>query len=576
MAIRGDNIPPGGQRPNTPGSITQNADANIDRIGNISNVSKTVANMQKDVQQRLTETKKAVDDSQSISAVQKSMTTVLDKLAGTVAALSTGVKTITVDTAKATKDAIGQYGKAVGEDISFNKQNVVAMALAKSTPIYGYFVAKFMETDVFKKAAERMKTSIGKAFGSLAGMFRRGKKGPGADTNIPKMQKGGYVKRGGLTELHAGEIVAPIEKILSRIDESITTTKDLVKITDKATMKMTGSFKGYMKSSTSTDKQNVGLLRSFIRTYKEVGEREFTERTDERMVRELISIRRAVGGQTYKWEQIWDEMIANHPYFRMSYLVAEKTWKGMSLPIKFMRAFMRVRGWGGYRAKLSKAKDPAHATAENIASLYVDLMWRLDSMIPLVKLTAQTNRDMASKITGNVYPSIKGVPKEKRTSIAKEAGKFLSAITGAGFISDAITGGMKEGGMAKKLLTADLFGGKKKTDEELAAGALPMGAPGGGVGTGFGLLVNEITLSRISDELIYYYKTQMDLMPIEIEYKKRRLEYLTWQETAMRQKIEQRNLENNVLQLGYEETSMTVDKLKKEKREQRKQLKIKR
>ncbi|MHA1874200.1 MAG: hypothetical protein ACTSVB_08800 [Candidatus Heimdallarchaeaceae archaeon] len=596
MAIRGDNIPPA----NTPGSITQTADSNIDRIGNISNVSKTVSNMQKDVKQRITETQTAVDEGQQISMVQKSMTTVLDKLADTVGALSAGVKTITVDTAKATKDTIAQYGKAISEDISFNKQNTVAMALAKTTPIYGYFAAKFMETDVFKKAAERMKTSIGKAFGSLAGIFRRGGKGPGADTNIPKMQSGGFVKKGGLTELHAGEIVAPIEKILKRIDDSISTTKDLAKITEKTALHMTTDLKGYIKSSSASDKSQMNIFRSFIRTYKEVGERAFTEQPVERMARSLLAIQDILGAQIGTQKQVWDEMLANHPTLVKMKLAWKATAGALTTPYKIVRAFMRVRGFGGYRTKLSKAKNPLQATAENIATLYVDLMWRLDNMMPLIKLSAQANRDTAAKLTGNSYQRVKGIPKEKKWSINQVASAALGlvpglaiggAAKGAKAIGKKVGGkfgaGMKKGGDIGSSLAKWLITGGGPADDSPGTFSRAPGlirdlfikqksqtligeAKGHGPGTGEKGIT--VTIKGIQEQLEDYYK---NFLPVYQEYITQQKEITEWKLTDMRNEIERKNLESGVLSLEYEKAKEELPKLIEERKNKKKEKKRK-
>jgi len=57
------------------------------------------------------------------------------------------------------------------------------MALSRATPLFGYFAAKFMETDVFQEAGRRIKERIGdsvseglsKAGHSVAGIFKKGK-----------------------------------------------------------------------------------------------------------------------------------------------------------------------------------------------------------------------------------------------------------------------------------------------------------------------------------------------------------------------------------------------------------------
>ena len=97
---------------------------------------------------------------------------VVKGLGRTIQQLSLGVKNITLSTAKATSSAVSQYGKAISEDISINKTNTVAMALAKTSPLFGYFAAKFMETDVFRGAAQKIREGLGTAV--VSGMRRIG------------------------------------------------------------------------------------------------------------------------------------------------------------------------------------------------------------------------------------------------------------------------------------------------------------------------------------------------------------------------------------------------------------------
>ena len=191
----------------TTGSITQTADAMKDRVNNISNVSRAISEMQKDVDQKIGETRREVKDSKQIEAVHSSMNQTLSKLNQTIGALTSGVARITTDTAKATANAIGQYGKAISEDISFNKKSVVAMALAKTSPLYGYFVAKFMETNVFKQALTKMRNAISQTMGAILRPFKGGAARGGKE--IPQAQTGGYVSRGGLAKIHAGETITP-------------------------------------------------------------------------------------------------------------------------------------------------------------------------------------------------------------------------------------------------------------------------------------------------------------------------------------------------------------------------------
>ena len=192
----------------TPGSITSTADAQVDRINNISNVSKAISSMQKDVDQKISETKKEVKKGDSFDKIHNSMNQTLGGLNQTIAALTSGVAKITTDTARATADVVKQYGQAISQDISFNKKSVVSMALAQTSPLYGYFVAKFVETDVFKRALNKMKVAVSQTIGAIVRPLK-GRGGVKGGTGIPHMQTGGKVQAGGMAKLHAGETVVP-------------------------------------------------------------------------------------------------------------------------------------------------------------------------------------------------------------------------------------------------------------------------------------------------------------------------------------------------------------------------------
>lgn len=185
-------------------------------------------------------------ESKDVKEITNSVNDILKKLGYVVDNLSQGVKKITVETAKATKQAMDEYGQAISADISVNKQNIVAMAIAKSSPVLGYFTSKFFETTVFKNMAEKVRRKFHDVFSAvsdkfkvmfsrmvegLKGFFTMGKKGKERGEEIrakriPAMQAGGYVEKGGLAKLHAAEVVVPVEKFLKTIRESFALAKE--------------------------------------------------------------------------------------------------------------------------------------------------------------------------------------------------------------------------------------------------------------------------------------------------------------------------------------------------------------
>ena len=231
----------------------------------ISNVSAQIAKMQKEITEKTLEVE---DKASDIKEVKSGVSQVLGRMSDTIGSLATGVNRVSMATATGTKQAIAQYGRAVSEDISFNKSNIIAMSLARSTPIFGYFAGKFMETEIFKGAAERIKNKLGDAMSAVGERFKGamaaglgrikgvfGKKASEEERKItsamgtspaqtvevaeeakgeaeekgaaagigevPKMQAGGYVEKGGLVHLHPAEVVMPIEKAMGKFDSSM-------------------------------------------------------------------------------------------------------------------------------------------------------------------------------------------------------------------------------------------------------------------------------------------------------------------------------------------------------------------
>ncbi len=407
-----------------PGGLTSKADANKERVAEVSNVSRTINEMQKKVDQEIVEANLNVGDFEHIEKVQNSMIKVLSSLAHTVDQVGRGFVNVAAGTAKAGKDVISQYGKAISQDISFNKQNIVAMALTKSTPIFGYFASKFMETDVFKSAAAKMKANIAETLGGafskitskfrdgLGGLFSKSKKEKPIKTihesagGIPKMQKGGFVEKAGLAFLHPAEIVVPIDKILSKIDDSISTTKDLVQISRKAQLKSMAKMSTYVQSVEHLEK--VGIFKGFTRALNETYSRH-TEPSNVRMLRAVLAIQDSMGAQIGTWEQVWQKMLVQHPTFRniMFSLKSIKNIAGM--PFKAVYQIFKSRG--GYKRHLSRSKNPAEAAAHNIGLVYTEGMWRLDNIALFTKASAEATRDISSFLTGAQYSAIPGISK---------------------------------------------------------------------------------------------------------------------------------------------------------------------
>lgn len=404
-------------KPAEKGSITQAADPQRQRVSDISNVAKTVNTMKKDVDQKIKETKFEMGESDNIERVQSSMNKVLSKLSETIGAMATGVKNITIDTAAATKDAIAQYGKAISEDISVNKQNIVAMALSRTTPLFGYFAAKFMETDVFRKAAAKMREGFGNVIGGITNLFRKGAKGvgeklrgrggggAGPPTKPPKMQHGGYVEKGGMAQLHPAEVVMPIEDVLERVDKQVGMARQFMQVARKQQLKSLGKMSVYVADSQK--KARVGIVKGILRAWSEVAT-QYMEPTDKRMLRALLAIQDALGAQIGTMRQVWTKLIIEHPFFR-NILFALRAASGLAKwPFKLIYKIFKARG--GYRGQLSRSRNPMQATAEHTGLIYAEGMWRLDNIALFTRATAEAVRDISTFITGKRYKKLEGMP----------------------------------------------------------------------------------------------------------------------------------------------------------------------
>ncbi len=144
---------------------------------NLAKLSKDMENVKKDVAKQNANVK-SISHQKGVREVQSSLNVMLRSLGKSVDYMSQGVKKTSLETAKISSDAIGQYGKAISEDISVNKQNTVAMALARTTPLFGYFAGKFMETDVYRGFTDKIKgkfVDASKEIGTtLKGLARHG------------------------------------------------------------------------------------------------------------------------------------------------------------------------------------------------------------------------------------------------------------------------------------------------------------------------------------------------------------------------------------------------------------------
>lgn len=421
-----------------PGSITKTADAQNERISGISNVSRTINQMQKTTQQKIEETEESINYGSPSNESMREMNGVISRFGKTITSFTRGIENVTASTAKATSDAISQYSRAIGQDINYNKQNIVAMALSRTTPLFGYFAAKFMETDVYKKAKERMSNSIADTFrgigSSISNIFKGNKE---AKEKVPKMQTGGYVEKGGMVEVHPAEVVVPIEKILARIDESISVGKEIAEISRRAQMHSLAKMSTFV--ATKRDKEPVGMVKGFFRALREV-QTQYNDPANARMLRAVLSIQDTLGAQVGTWQQVWTKMLIEHPFFRQIAFSLRTIGSVIGIVPKAVYAIFKQRG--GYRGQLSKAKNPFERLNYNVGILYTGAMHRLDNITLYTKASAVILRDLATGISGGKlkYPNLDAISDGSRSifgwhmlglnKIFKYAPRLLGGILG--------------------------------------------------------------------------------------------------------------------------------------------------
>lgn len=138
-----------------------------DIIKSISSIAKQQEKTQKLIQQR------EVGYTKGIVEVERSASKLLQKLGLTVDTMTRSARKILVTTAQTTKDIVSNMGRALNQDFQVNRANTVGMALAATTPIFGYFAAKFMETSVFQDFKEKIKDKLGEVFTFVGDKFKK-------------------------------------------------------------------------------------------------------------------------------------------------------------------------------------------------------------------------------------------------------------------------------------------------------------------------------------------------------------------------------------------------------------------
>jgi len=377
------------------------------RARKINSLHRSVEDIVHQQNRRRIQTDNQIKEAGLSSETEKNYDSILKSLGRTISNLATGVKTITTETGKATTDAIGQYGRAVGEDISINKTNTVAMALSKSTPLFGYFAAKFMETDVFKDATTRIKNNIGsalsegmsKAGSGISSIFHKGKQfsdehqpatssdleklRASIDQSPPKLQTGGYVRQGGLAELHAAEVVTPIDKLLKQIDEA--KSADISRKLNSTLEIMSDNVGGLEDVILHQQKQQQSVLQTFVTEFKKNKESE--ESGTEQLLNSINELKAGLIGSADRTRVAWQQTLLDHPTFRNLKMAYEILSSAMLSPIKYL---FGIRG--GYAGDVNRAMSSSNMflkQANLLALIYTTMMPKLDNISQYTKAAAE-------------------------------------------------------------------------------------------------------------------------------------------------------------------------------------------
>ena len=157
------------------------------------------------------ETRKGVTD------VTQSANTVLNKIGHAVDSLTSSIRSLTVSSLRATKNVVSDFNKTMREELIGTRENIITMSLSTISPLLGVATGKLFETPAMRKILGNIKNKL---------PFSRKSYGiEDYDNYIPKMQRGGYVRKGGYAKLHSAEVVMPSSDV-SEMNENISDMRD--------------------------------------------------------------------------------------------------------------------------------------------------------------------------------------------------------------------------------------------------------------------------------------------------------------------------------------------------------------
>jgi len=260
--------------------------------------------------------------------------------------------------------AVSDYSKAISEDISVNKRNLMALSLSAISPIAGYFASKFFETEFFQNIKNKFKEKasdvlsligekirtvlskipVVKSFVAGISKVSRAEK----TEEIPQLQHGGVVKKAGLAKIHAAEVIGPIDKVIPFTNRKW--RRELIGDALSQIGKLSGIKIGFNKLSKYLTKQVFGIFS-------------------------------AIGARIGRWKQTYEMFMARFPIFRDIKEWTGAMYKFISSPFRFL---FKVRGYT-YAKDIMRKGSLLEQMVHILATTYVSTMYRYDYLLAYLR-----------------------------------------------------------------------------------------------------------------------------------------------------------------------------------------------
>jgi len=286
------------------------------------------------------------------------------------------------------------------------------MSISRVSPLVGYFVTKLLDTTVFQNIFKKIKTGVGSAISSVAGKakdiisLKKKEEEPAKASplkralpevkEIPHLQTGGYIEKGGLARVHPAEVVAPIEDVLDRIDKSAvgqqTIFSGIKKILSIAEIRSARLENVVMKDQ----KEKMGLVDSFVNAVNMTFGRQAP--IMEQSVASMREIQKSLTGTIFSWRQVSNQMIANNKMLKGAVLTFKSLRTTLGVPWKGI--YSVFKGRGGYEAHLPKGASSINNQTKIEGMTYTLLGYRTDEIIFLLKNIYKVMKIIGTGITG--------------------------------------------------------------------------------------------------------------------------------------------------------------------------------